>query len=291
MHISSLCLLPAAFLFGLNVSATCFWPNGSAAGNYQQPCNPSGHSMCCLLNPESGSANADVCTADGLCIPSYNGYLFRDTCTDSTWKDPACLNLCTTGQNEQGNRSDSNYGPLTTCADGSLCCGAPGGDQSTKCCTKRKGQWVENGKGLVSTKPASLTATAQTTLAAAATDSPSTANQTSSAARPSSTSKSSSNNTGAIVGGVVGGVAAVVILGLAFWYFMIRRSLAQKRNQPQMSSYEPYGQQGAAVNGDQKYWPQPASDMPVQQQQGHFRGELGTETAHHAPELDSAQVK
>ena len=94
MRLSSLSVVFAYFC--LRASAACFYPNGTQAGKEQQPCNDSGHSMCCLLNPDS-SQNADVCTSDGLCIPSYNGYLFRDTCTDKTWKDPGCLNICTTG--------------------------------------------------------------------------------------------------------------------------------------------------------------------------------------------------
>ena len=98
------------------------------------------------------------------------------------------------------------------------------------------------------------------------------------------TPQPSSNHTGVIVGGVVGGIAGIVILGLAFWYFMIRRSLTQRRNQPQTTSYEPYAQQ---PTGEQKYWPQTNEPAPA----GHFRGELGTGDAQGAPELDSAQVK
>ena len=147
---------------------------------------------------------------------------------------------------------------------------------------------------LVDTKPASLTATVQTTMGAAATSTPSananatSANETTSAATP--TPAPSSNHTGAIVGGVVGGIAGVVILGLAFWYFMIRRSIAQRRNLPQTNSYEPYSQGQGQPMTDHKYnnWQQP-NETPVQQ--GHFRTELGTETGHQAPELDSAQVK
>ena len=143
---------------------------------------------------------------------------------------------------------------------------------------------------LVDTKPASLTATAQTTTAAAATSTPNAdanataTNETTSAATP--TPAPSSNHTGAIVGGIVGGIAGVVILGLAFWYFMIRRSLAQRRNLPSTNSYEPYSQ---GQGQPEKYWQQQPNEAPPQQ--GHFRTELGTETGHQAPELDSAQVK
>ena len=96
MYISHILIL-SIHLF-LHTSATCFYPNGSAdaVGN-QGPCNTSGHSMCCLLHPRANE-NADVCRSDGLCIPSTNSQIFRDTCTDPTWKDPACLRLCLTGK-------------------------------------------------------------------------------------------------------------------------------------------------------------------------------------------------
>ena len=81
----------------LKASATCFYPNGSAdLSGAQAPCKSGGHSMCCLLT-NVASENADECRSDGLCIPSDNSAVFRDTCTDKTWTDPACLNLCMSG--------------------------------------------------------------------------------------------------------------------------------------------------------------------------------------------------
>ena len=51
--------------------------------------------MCCLLNVTAGAA--DTCTSDGFCIPWDNNGIWRALCTDQSWKDPACINLCTTG--------------------------------------------------------------------------------------------------------------------------------------------------------------------------------------------------
>lgn len=62
--------------------------------------------MCCLLD----SPTPNTCNPDGLCIPYKNGFIYRDTCTDPTWEDPACLKICTTGQSEEAFASDgSNY--------------------------------------------------------------------------------------------------------------------------------------------------------------------------------------
>lgn len=91
-HVSIFC----AYLC-LKTSATCYYPNGTADSTGQQaPCNTSGHSMCCLLANVTAS-NADTCRSDGLCVPFDNSVLYRDLCTDPTWKDPACLDLCLTG--------------------------------------------------------------------------------------------------------------------------------------------------------------------------------------------------
>lgn len=45
---------------------------------------------------------------------------------------------------------------------------------------------------------------------------------------PTSPPVTQSSMMGTIVGGVIGGISGVVILGLAFWYFKIRRMLASK---------------------------------------------------------------
>ena len=83
----------------LQVSATCYWPNGTAHGDGAKPCKATGQSMCCDIDPAVvDPAHADTCRSDGLCIPSDNSGVWRGLCTDPTWKDPACLDLCTSGQ-------------------------------------------------------------------------------------------------------------------------------------------------------------------------------------------------
>ena len=82
-------------------ATTCYRPDGTANKDPAvEPCNQSGGktmSMCCSLNRTS---YPDQCLSNGLC--GGGGNLFRDSCTDPTWKSPLCLNLCTTGTGQSG---------------------------------------------------------------------------------------------------------------------------------------------------------------------------------------------
>ena len=59
--------------------------------------------------------------------------MFRDSCTDLTWKSPLCLQLCTVG-NGYASMATGSGGELvddsqtnvqvTDCNDGSCCCGS-----------------------------------------------------------------------------------------------------------------------------------------------------------------------
>ena len=83
----------------LRVSATCYYPNGTADNtNTYLPCNPNGQSMCCMTNTAIlDAASIDTCRSDGFCIPNDNNSIWRRLCTDQSWKDPACIDLCTNG--------------------------------------------------------------------------------------------------------------------------------------------------------------------------------------------------
>lgn len=87
--------------FILGIDATCYYPNGTAAFSGDQfPCNAASgvESMCCSTSYQGNMSEPDRCTKDGLCDSSNNYGVSRATCTDPTWKDPACLNLCTSGR-------------------------------------------------------------------------------------------------------------------------------------------------------------------------------------------------
>ena len=89
--------------------AACYFPNGvdmkestfQPAPDYS-PCNTGGeHAMCC--------ARWDTCRFDGLCFTSFGSKeVFRDGCTDRTWKSPSCVKLCIDGICKQKSSSKSN---------------------------------------------------------------------------------------------------------------------------------------------------------------------------------------
>lgn len=84
------CYTPA----GLNINTDIWKVNESAL---YMPCNTTAAvSMCCATGPER--TDPDVCVDHGLCHNSYYGnQLWRESCTDPTWKDPACTKLFLNG--------------------------------------------------------------------------------------------------------------------------------------------------------------------------------------------------
>lgn len=88
-------------IFLFEAFAACYWPNGTDVNEHlnlydYQPCDISSEeSMCCALNRYF----PDECRSDGLCLGSRwpDKGIWRDSCTDPTWKSPKCLKLCTQG--------------------------------------------------------------------------------------------------------------------------------------------------------------------------------------------------
>lgn len=80
-------------------SGFCYYPNGTADSTRGQvPCQEDGtHSMCCWMDVSNSHPDPDRCRNDGLCIPADSSGLWRNTCTDPTWSDPACVHLCIDG--------------------------------------------------------------------------------------------------------------------------------------------------------------------------------------------------
>lgn len=135
--------------------ASCFVPNGTDRNQLYNatdgsdayiPCHTTKDgeaSMCCRL----GDSSPDICRPDGLC---QNGDLiWRESCTDSTWKMKGCVKLCI-----DGSMGDSDVA-VKQCDDQSFCCDENGsGDQ---CCDRGQGSWLDENGNVVNTKPASLT--------------------------------------------------------------------------------------------------------------------------------------
>jgi hypothetical protein len=65
-------------------TANCYYPSGKVSGSV--PCNSTttGYSSCC--------ASGHLCMSSGLCFT--RGLISRGSCTDPTWKDPACAQYC-----------------------------------------------------------------------------------------------------------------------------------------------------------------------------------------------------
>ena len=129
--------------------AKCYFPNGkemSMPGVIFFECDSSSqeHTMCC--------GKGDECRPDGLCDSNWYGQVFRNGCSDPTWKSPSCVKLCDSGFLDvsvwNGEVKDlSNSGvPVTLCDDGSYCCGD--GAMAETCCTSRQGVFLRNGSSI-----------------------------------------------------------------------------------------------------------------------------------------------
>ncbi|KAF3308191.1 hypothetical protein TWF173_001659 [Orbilia oligospora] len=119
----------------------CYYPDGRLRNSTDyQPCNNvvGQHSMCCALaNRGSGG---DLCLPNGLCsaftADGSQTALWRESCTDPTWEDPACLKICLMkGKGYNWVKWDA---PITVCRDGTICCGNKE-DLGGVCCKEGKG--------------------------------------------------------------------------------------------------------------------------------------------------------
>lgn len=110
VHLStSNLLMPGKTLFAFALSllahellaVSCYHPNGDPViDSDYHPCNPAAPdtvSSCCAT---SRSLFPDICLPNGLC--GNGDDVFRDSCTDPTWKSPLCPQLCTAGVGQSG---------------------------------------------------------------------------------------------------------------------------------------------------------------------------------------------
>ncbi|KAI2639045.1 hypothetical protein GGS26DRAFT_371534 [Hypomontagnella submonticulosa] len=160
-----------------NAAATCYRPDGSAVDDTYMPCDTDADvSMCCHLAFTNNGG--DLCGSGpsyGLCGVTGT-QLWRESCTDPTWKSPACLNLCTTGEYHGVDAE------ITKCSDGTYCCGL----NNATCCGLNQGVSIVNNQ-VVSLTPSSTSSTTSTPT------SPSTSSPTSSASSSTSSSTSPSS--------------------------------------------------------------------------------------------------
>lgn len=87
-------------IFSSSAHGTCYVPNGTdrnagLSAEVYLPCDPGDeHSMCCASN----RSVPDKCRSDGLCLSGNDGIVWRESCTDPTWKSPSCIKLCNVGK-------------------------------------------------------------------------------------------------------------------------------------------------------------------------------------------------
>jgi len=95
LHVLLLALLAASAPLSAGDSpGTCYYPNGNSSAGLS-PCNTTApESHCCR--------SADVCLTNKLCFSPGLNAIVRRGCTDSTFKDAACPQVCLTGKARPG---------------------------------------------------------------------------------------------------------------------------------------------------------------------------------------------
>ncbi|KAI4176690.1 MAG: hypothetical protein LQ346_007842 [Caloplaca aetnensis] len=211
------------------VSANCFLPNSTdrntiwdAHGSDYQPIgfgsSTDNFQMCCATN---GRAVPDIPRKDGLC--QNNIAIWRESCTDPTWKSPSCIKLCIDGINDEGDHRRDVDNRVTQCPDLSYCCD----DRNITCCQQGNGVWIENGQPTTINPNAPKAATVSATPISATTPaglppplplvSP---------APPQSAGLAG----GAIAGIAVGAIAGTIIPALAIWLCILRARKRRRDN-------------------------------------------------------------
>jgi hypothetical protein len=194
-------------------SAACYTPEGldrntqfnASDGYLYAPCNNVAPvSMCCAIGPgRIAAGSADTCIPGGLCYNQYVNVYWRESCTDPTWEDPACIKLFVNG-------TGVTDVAITPCDDGSWCDGV--GQGSVDCCKTGEGLFVVNGTETTQNPNATTISSSSTLPTTAATPTISSSSSPSATAIPT-TSGSGGLSSGAKIGlGVGVGVGAVLVI-------------------------------------------------------------------------------
>ncbi|KAL8775733.1 MAG: hypothetical protein Q9194_003682 [Teloschistes cf. exilis] len=236
------------------VAATCYFPNGTdrnigLSAELYHPCNGGDrNSMCCRTRDD------DWCRSDGLCLNFQHGEVWRESCTDPTWRSPECVKLCVFGMDELGGQMVVGDERVTVCGDGSYCCGM--GGEASRCCREGRGVWIANGTAISrdpsKVVPQTLSSSSTTTTTLQHTQStrlPPSSSSTTSQPRIQSTSISSSRPTSAplpnpppasdksykrlatLIGGILGGIIVLLLL-LAILIYLLRRRHRKNHHKP-----------------------------------------------------------
>ncbi|KAL8992966.1 MAG: hypothetical protein Q9169_006698 [Polycauliona sp. 2 TL-2023] len=221
------------------VSGNCFLPNGTdrntilwdSHGDDYQPSgfgSPDDHfQMCCATK---NRPNVDTPRKDGLC-QGDDGQIWRESCTDPTWKSPSCVKLCVAGINEKGEHQGDKDILITQCSDLSYCCG----DKNATCCEQGDGIWLRDGEPTIINPNATQATTNAATLASAIP--PATVSPIPISSPPT---KSTSGLTPSTIAGIaVGTVAGATIVAVGIWFFLHQRRKRRRQDNTSTSDSAP----------------------------------------------------
>lgn len=184
--------------------------------------------MCCATH----RSDPDTPRRDGLCKYAPSGVIYRESCTDPTWKSPNCIKLCVHGTGTflsfqsmvdiaDDALPDTNGKPradgdtlVTLCSDQSYCCGL----NNTACCEKGDGVWIRDGSPTNINPNSTDAGSSETNNSTQATTGAATNTTDSSPGlvSPQSTTRESGLSGGAIAGIVIGAILLILIFGLAY---------------------------------------------------------------------------
>ena len=213
---------------------SCYAKGGELASSDTgfAPCRPEkAQTHCCDYG--------QTCVSNGLCFVSWDSSLNTGSCTDPTWQDEACFQLCDT------------FATLFRCSNNDWCC-ANGGN-TTSCCDDEgvllfklsQRALIQNGTafaegvqvidtgGMLQESSTTVSPSSTSTTAAAATSSPDASGDASS----NSSSSSQSDRTMEIGLGIGLGMGLPLILLIGALSFLLYR---EKRRRVGMSRSTPY---------------------------------------------------
>ncbi|KAF2673290.1 hypothetical protein BT63DRAFT_421454 [Microthyrium microscopicum] len=211
----------------------CYHPDGSSANTDYQPCHQGRVSMCCAIGRAVSDPAYNKCRPDDLCMEKGRaiGNVYRESCTDPTWKDPHCLQLCSSGILNQPDGTQTDLSTtdtlVTLCTDGSYCCGY----NTTSCCDNQQGYWVKDGTVYPYSQSPYVGAVPSNAANCSADSS-----STSSAPNAPSCASTPENKTTAIGVGV--GLGVPLLIALASIAILLRKK--RTNTQPQLQTAYPY---------------------------------------------------
>jgi hypothetical protein len=223
--------------------------------------------MCYAIGPYRGSPDNCYKDGSGLCYNQNMGetvHSWRESCTDATWRDPACVKLFTNGTSDwlvsfvskkahdllffhacclvmrQATIADKLQGldswgdvELRKCRDGSYCDLNLGDDIAMACCAAKEGLFINVVDGQVRIEPSITSSSASETPSASSCSTASTLTAPPAHAPPAPVRLGNEGGLSAGAKAGIGvGVAVVALAALAVvgWCIVVKGKRAKSRN-------------------------------------------------------------